>query len=271
MAPACSWRSVFVTSRSNRHARVAARSPVGYGNPVMSLAAVTQAVMPEFEALAFGPPVAFVYNPLDYAWPLHRAWLERYGRGRKEILLLGMNPGPFGMAQTGVPFGEVEAVRSWLGIRGQVGRPSQEHPKRPIEGLDCRRSEVSGRRLWSWAASRFVTPQRFFARFFVHNYCPLVFVADSGANLTPDKLARGDTGALFEACDGFLRQVVQTLKPRMVVGVGAFAEQQARRVLASAPVAIGRIPHPSPASPAANRGWQRIAEAAFAELGIEIA
>src|SRR5688572_2726063 len=163
----------------------------------MSLLHATQTLAHDLAALRFSPPVAYVYNPLDYAWDLHRAWLERFGRGKKQVLLLGMNPGPFGMVQTGVPFGEVEAVRSWLGLRGQVRRPAAEHPKRPVLGLECPRSEVSGRRLWGWAAARFVTPMRFAQRFFVHNYCPLAFVADSGANLTPDKLGRQETAQLF--------------------------------------------------------------------------
>ena len=34
----------------------------------------------------------------------------------KRVVFLGMNPGPFGMAQVGVPFGEVAAVRDWLRI-----------------------------------------------------------------------------------------------------------------------------------------------------------
>ncbi len=234
----------------------------------MSLVAVTKAAEAELQTLRFGPPVACVYDPLDYAWDLHRQWLQRFGRGKKEVLLLGMNPGPFGMVQTGVPFGEVEAVRSWLGLRGVVRRPAQEHPKRPVLGLDSTRCEVSGKRLWGWAASRFVTPERFLRRFFVTNYCPLAFVADSGANLTPDKLPKKDTAPLFTICDRMLDQVVEVLQPSLVVGVGAFAEQQAARVLAHRGVRIGRIPHPSPASPAANQGWERLADEAFASLGV---
>jgi len=236
----------------------------------MPLLRATQALVKELAGLTFSPPVACVYDPLDYAWDVHRAWLERYGRGRKEVLLVGMNPGPFGMVQTGVPFGEVEAVRSWLGLRGEVRRPAIEHPKRPVLGFACTRAEVSGRRLWSWAANRFVTPQRFARRFFVQNYCPLAFVADSGANLTPDKLPRAETAPLFRACDRHLRQVVALLQPRWVVGVGGFAEQRVRAVLADLPVQIGRIPHPSPASPAANQGWERLADEAFHSLGIAV-
>jgi len=220
--------------------------------------------------LQFSPPVACVYNPLDYAWDLHRAWLERFGRGPKEVLLLGMNPGPFGMVQTGVPFGEVEAVRSWLGLRGEVRRPAHEHRKRPVLGLDCQRSEVSGHRLWGWAATHFVTPQRFLRRFFVHNYCPLAFVAESGANLTPDKLSKAETAPLFRLCDRLLQQVVEALQPKWVIGVGQFAEQRAAAVLGASGVRIGRIPHPSPASPAANQGWERLADEALRAIGVSI-
>ncbi|MEP6821525.1 MAG: single-stranded DNA-binding protein, partial [Chthoniobacterales bacterium] len=53
--------------------------------------------------LKFTPPVAYIYNPLDYAWPAHETYLRRYGATRKSVIFLGMNPGPFGMAQTGVP------------------------------------------------------------------------------------------------------------------------------------------------------------------------
>jgi single-strand selective monofunctional uracil DNA glycosylase len=234
----------------------------------MSLVRVTQNAAAELQALRFHAPVACVYNPLEYAWDLHQQWLDRFGRGAKEVLLVGMNPGPFGMVQTGVPFGEVEAVRSWLGLRGDVRRPEHEHPRRPVQGLACTRTEVSGKRLWGWAASRFVTPQRFFRRFFVTNYCPLAFVAESGANLTPDKLGNAVTAPLFAICDRLLQQVVDVLRPQWVVGVGAFAEQRAARVLTGRDVRIGRIPHPSPASPAANAGWERLADQAFAAMQI---
>lgn len=222
------------------------------------------------DALHFAAPVACVYNPLRYAAAPHAEYLRRYAKHTpRPVLLLGMNPGPFGMAQTGVPFGEVAHVRDWLGIRGNVDQPRQVHPKRPIEGMACTRSEVSGARLWGWARARYDTPKAFFARYFVHNYCPLAFMESSGRNLTPDKLPAAERDPLFAACDTALRDLVAYLKPEFLVGVGGFAEARLRTALPTFQGRFGRIPHPSPASPAANRGWAAAAEEALRELGIE--
>lgn len=220
--------------------------------------------------LDFEPPVSYVYNPLDYAWASHRTYLERYGRGRKEVVLLGMNPGPWGMAQTGIPFGEVGLVRDWLGIHCAVAKPAREHPKRPVDGFSCRRSEVSGRRLWGWARERFGTPEQFFSRFFVANYCPLIFLEESGRNRTPDRLAAGERLPLLEHCDRALRRMVEILRPRVVVGVGRFAERRAHQSLGDLGLEIGGILHPSPASPAANRDWAARVSRQLAELGVEL-
>jgi single-strand selective monofunctional uracil DNA glycosylase len=221
-------------------------------------------------ALSFGAPVAYVYNPLAYARGLHEQYLTRYGTGTRRVLLLGMNPGPFGMAQTGVPFGEVSIVRDWLGISGAVERPAREHPKRPIQGLDCPRSEVSGARLWGWARQRFETPERFFAKFFVVNYCPLVFMEESGRNVTPDKLASSEREPLFSACDRALRQIADVLEPRHVVGVGAFAEKRLHEALGTrAGLTFSGILHPSPASPKANKNWAATIEAQLRQAGVE--
>ncbi len=234
------------------------------------LAAVARDLRAEVSGLSFAPPVAHVYNPLDYAWAPHERYLRRYGAGPKEVVLVGMNPGPWGMAQTGVPFGEVAMVRDWLGIEGAVGAPASPHPKRPVEGFACRRSEVSGRRLWGWARERFGAPEPFFARFFVANYCPLAFLEASGRNRTPDKLPAAERAPLFAACDRALRRSVERLAPRRVVGIGGFAESRARAALDGLAVTIGGILHPSPASPAANLGWSRQAERQLREVGIEL-
>ena len=232
-----------------------------------SLVVVAERLREELGKLRFGSPVASVYNPLEYAWEPCRDYLTRYGAGTGRYVLLGMNPGPWGMAQTGVPFGEVGLVREWLQVEGRVGRPRNEHPRRPVAGFQCTRSEVSGRRLWGWARDRFGTPQEFFRRFFVANYCPLLFLEASGRNLTPDRLRADDRAPLLEICDRALQDTMRILQPRCVVGVGKFSETRARESLSGSGFDVGGILHPSPASPAANRGWVGRAEAQLVALG----
>ncbi len=232
------------------------------------LVEISRALAAQVDALAF-PSVAYVYNPLDYAWAPHQAYLERWGAASpRELVLVGMNPGPFGMAQTGVPFGDVAMVRDFLGITGPVGKPAREHPRRPITGFACPRSEVSGTRFWGWARERFGTAERFFARVFVANWCPLVFMEETGRNLTPDKLAPSERTELYRVCDEALTKVVDVLRPRLVVGVGRFAEKAARRALGPQ-FELGCILHPSPASPATNTDWPGTVDAQLRELGFE--
>ena len=220
------------------------------------------------DALPFAAPVTHVYNPLDYAWEVHRRYLETYGGGRKRVVFVGMNPGPFGMAQIGVPFGEIASARDWLGLEGPVGQPRTVNPKRPVEGFACARSEVSGQRLWGLFRARFGTPEAFFAGHFVANYCPLVFF-EGGRNLTPDKLPMAEQRPLLAACDAHLRTVIDALEPEWVIGIGNWAEKRATEALAGlSGLKFGRVLHPSPASPAANRGWAEAATKQLADLGI---
>ena len=222
----------------------------------------------ELAGLRFGAPVTHVYNPLVYARRPHAAYLQRYARAPIGVLFFGMNPGPFGMAQTGVPFGEVAHVRDWLGIEAPVEKPPCEHPKRPVEGFACRRSEVSGARLWGAVRAHYEKPERFFRHAFVANYCPLVFMEASGRNRTPDQLPARERDPLYRACDAQLRRLVALLRPARVIGIGRFAEARAREALDGAGIPIGTILHPSPSSPAANRDWAGQARRELVRLGV---
>ena len=219
-----------------------------------ALRAAARRLSREVAGLRFTAPVARVYDPLDYARRPHAAYLDAYASSRKRVVFLGMNPGPFGMAQTGVPFGDVHQVRTFLGIEAPVGRPASEHPKRPVQGFACTRSEVSGTRLWGAIAAQYGSAARFFADHFVANYCPLLFLEASGRNRTPDKLPAAEREALYRACDRHLLRLVDVLEPSWVVGVGAFAEGRAREALRDR-VRVARVLHPSPASPLAQRDW----------------
>ena len=233
-----------------------------------SLIASAQELSARVRILKFAPPVTHVYNPLTYAWRAHELYLRRYGDSPKRVIFLGMNPGPFGMAQTGIPFGQIAAVRNWLGIFSKIDKPSKENPKRPVLGFDCHRSEISGERLWELFAKRFGTAQDFFRDHIVLNYCPLAFVEKSGRNRTPDKLPPRERQKLFAACDEHLLEVVRILEPEWLIGVGDFAAKRARAVVVGSSPRIGQILHPSPACPASNNDWAGKVTSQLRELGV---
>ena len=230
--------------------------------------AATAELRDAVDRLRFGAPVSHVYNPLDYARRSHAAYLRRFAATPARVLFLGMNPGPWGMAQTGIPFGEVALVRDWMGIEARVDRPQREHPRRPIEGFACTRSEVSGARLWGAIKQQWKSPEAFFDRHFVGNYCPLVFMEDGGRNRTPEKLPAFEREPLFAHCDRSLQRLVRALEVEWVVGIGAFAERRAREALLEFDLEIGVVLHPSPANPRANRGWEREARQQLVALGL---
>jgi len=211
-----------------------------------------------------GSGCAFVLCPLDYAWKNHEEYLRRHARTGIDALLIGMNPGPWGMGQTGVPFGDPGLVKEFLGIAGPVEQPRRFHERCPIRGVESPRSEVSGQRLWGGARSCFGSADAFFERFFVANYCPLLFLGESGANMTPDKLPAEWMRPVLEACDEHLRTLVATLEPARVLGVGAWAAKRASIALDRP---VDSLLHPSPASPAANKGWLEAARRQLAEAG----
>jgi single-strand selective monofunctional uracil DNA glycosylase len=203
---------------------------------------IIDALLDDLKPLRFAPPVTHVYNPLEYARKPYLQYCQRYGTPAKEIVLIGMNPGP------------------WGGM----------HPKRPVLGFDCTRSEVSGKRLWGWAQRNFETPARFFSRFFVANYCPLQFIESSGRNRTPNQLRKDEKTVLLAACDKALKRTIEYLKPRFVIGVGKFAQDRARIAISDPNMIVGGITHPSPANPKANRGWDALVQQEFKDLGIKL-
>ena len=234
----------------------------------MNLRRITNRLVQDIAQLTFNAPVSFTYNPLVYARAPFNHYLDVYGEGLKEVVLVGMNPGPWGMVQTGIPFGEVHLVKDWLNIKGRIKIPENTHPKRPILGFSCERSEVSGKRLWTWARDTYSTPAAFFQTFFVLNYCPLAFFDEGCKNITPDKLKAADRADLFRICDNALTNMISIMQPQYVVGIGNFAAARIKIACQDLDVCMGRITHPSPANPKANRGWVPLLEKELHELGI---
>lgn len=222
-----------------------------------------------------GGSVEYVYRPLDYAWQSHKAYLERFAAGPKKALLVGMNPGPWGMGQTGVPFGDVEIVAEWLGLGGiKIEIPERLHEKRPVMGWSCHRSEGSGRRLWGFLRDRFETAERALRDLLVVNHCPLLMFTEEGTNVTPDKLPKASREEVFVVCDEGLAMIAQALEPQTLIGVGRYAEERCRVVQETMDLDVDvlRMPHPSPASPLANRDggnhWKEQVTEVFQQAGL---
>ena len=195
------------------------------------------------------------YNPLDYAWDAHVAFLRRMGGSGARTVILGMNPGPHGMGQMGIPFAATSVVRDLLGITGiPVNQPETPDPRRPVVGLEYPREEVSGTRLWGLLAEHYGDAGAIASRVFLVNHCPLMlFSGPRATNITPDKVTGSTAQALLKRCDQHLREVVSVLNAERVIGVGKFAESRARSALADEVVEVVGCWHPSPASPLANR------------------
>ena len=226
------------------------------------LSATCDTVIPALEASGH---VAHATNPLDYAWAHHQQYIEQWGGLGATTLLLGMNPGPWGMAQSGVPFGATEVTKDFLKITPcDLETPVNAHPKRPIAGLELQRQEVSGTRLWTLIAEVYGEAEQAFKHIFVLNHCPLLLLGKRGENITPDKLPHAVIGEVLEACDEHLREVVEAMGITRIIGVGAYAEQRAKKAFDFGKANQGKTPsgrelqittcwHPSPASPLANR------------------
>ena len=166
------------------------------------------------------------------------------------------------ISASGVPFGEVSVVNNWLKINGVVGKPKVEHPKRQIEGLNCKKREVSGERFWNFIKSVSGTPEIFFRNCLVYNHCPLIFMGKSGKNVTPPDMKIDVRNKLLQLCDETLKDVIELYSVKHIVGLGRFAETRAKKVVNDniiKNVDVSFLIHPSPASPAANKGWNELA------------
>ena len=155
--------------------------------------------------------------------------------------------------------------------KGTVTKPSREHPKRPIWGLECPQREVSGSRFWSLVQSISGTPDAFFANCYVYNYCPLVFLGMSGKNITPPSLGSSAREPLLQACDKALVDIVNLMGIEKIVAVGRFVEERSKLVLKTAnreDVEVIFIMHPSPINPKANAGWESIVKGQLEEAKI---
>ncbi|XP_020707743.1 single-strand selective monofunctional uracil DNA glycosylase [Athalia rosae] len=223
----------------------------------------------KLKCIQFQLPVEYVYNPIEYAFDVHARYVRKYCQTVKKILFLGMNPGPWGMSQTGIPFGEVNMVRDWLDLTGIVEKPFREQPDRKVTGFACTRSEISGRRFWELFRDLCGVPENFFKYSYLQNYCPIALMDAKGRNITPTELKGLEQKTLHYICDEALVATIKLLRVDIVVGVGRFAEKRAQTVVKTAGLStqILCIPHPSPRS-LGNENWSEKAAQRLQELNL---
>uniref|UniRef100_A0A182MSA2 Uracil-DNA glycosylase-like domain-containing protein n=1 Tax=Anopheles culicifacies TaxID=139723 RepID=A0A182MSA2_9DIPT len=221
--------------------------------------------------VALPSEVAACYDPIEYASAIHCAYLQRFLDGPKAVLFIGMNPGPWGMCQTGVPFGYVPAVRDWMGLRGTVAKPTPELAARPVEGLACTREEQSGKRWWGLYQELCGTADCFFRSCFVYNLCPLAFFHQSGRNITPSELKGKAKGEIQSISEQYLETALKVLKPKIIISVGRYTEDRVKTLTKQnriGPTIVTYcMPHPSPRS-LNNTNWSQKAKLWLSEHGI---
>ncbi|CAH0594158.1 unnamed protein product [Chrysodeixis includens] len=207
------------------------------------------------------PKVQNVYNPTIYARHTFEMYIRKYCNTKKKIVYFGMNPGPWGMSQTGVPFGEITSIRDWLGISGPVEQPPSQNANRPVLGFNCTRTEISGKRFWGLFKTLCGTPEKFFESSFVYNYLPQQWMTSNGCNLTPAEFKKSEVEELYNICDPIFSKILQLYKVEIIVAIGKFCETRAKEVLKrhSLPsIQILYLPHPSPRA-VNNKNWDQTA------------
>ncbi|GAB1869319.1 Single-strand selective monofunctional uracil DNA glycosylase [Camponotus japonicus] len=264
--------AVNVTSTSNaeKDKDTIEHTPIALGSISDKLLSIEQELCTKLQDVTFPSVIQYIYKPLEYASETHAMYVHKYCTGEKKVLFVGMNPGPWGMSQTGVPFGEINMVRNWLKIFGPVKSPLKEHPDRKVTGFQCTRSEISGLRLWGLFRDLCGSPENFFRYAYMHNYCPLAFMDARARNITPAELKGEGQKILHEACDKALIDIIQLLKVKIIVGIGNYAEKRAQIAVQTGGlpnIQVMVLRHPSPRA-VGNQNWNETAMQRLDELGL---
>lgn len=197
----------------------------------------------------------FIYNPLEYCLDPFIQYLEKGGE-KRDIVFLGMNPGPFGMMQNGIPFGASNFVNNYLNIEKDFDKQKieKEHPKYKIIGKNIERQEISGTKLWGLIQSFYPDSNTFLENQIVLNYLQLAILdKEKGKNITPDKLNKDVRTKIENICDNQLREILDILESKVLIGVGKYSYDSLLRVKKNEKVI--KINHPSPLNARYFKTW----------------
>lgn len=213
----------------------------------------------ELNELQFPKNITHIYNPIVYALNLHCQYIKKFLNGKKKVMLIGMNPGPNGMVQNGVPFGNTNTVKNLMKIQGQVDQPPSLNPKRPVTGLSCTTEEPSGVRIWNLLQKLAGSLEVFGEQCFLHNFCPLAFFDEQGKNITPSELKGKIKSTLRDICLKYLEKEIQLIQPEIIIAIGSYVGDSLRKlskqsIYVRTNIKILQLAHPSPRS-LNNNNW----------------
>ncbi|KAG5675760.1 hypothetical protein PVAND_005637 [Polypedilum vanderplanki] len=121
---------------------------------------------------------------------------------------------------------------------------------KPIEGLECKRKEQSGKRFWGLMEELCGEPENFFRHCFMYNICPFAFLNKNGRNITPPELKGECKSALNKICLNYLSKSIKIFKPKIIIAIGSYANQKLndlrKKSLISESIDYKLLPHPSP-------------------------
>jgi len=129
-----------------------------------------------------------VWNPALYALDIYQEYLTKFPPEPGAILALGLNPGPYGMAQTGIPFTDCRTASGALGMEMTI-------PGKAPDDLISRLKKANGKWRGTYERSslgmyRFLILawgdiKTAYRNWFVGNPCPLLFLDPERWNVTP--------------------------------------------------------------------------------------
>jgi single-strand selective monofunctional uracil DNA glycosylase len=176
-----------------------------------------------------------VLNPGRYGERWHARFRRAYPMSPRPLLVFGLNPGPYGMAQTGVPFTDLKRLESalpglWkdLVASGEpVTRPGLAPPS--LARHLTRTFESSSVRVYRFLERAYGRPELALREVVFVNPCPLLFIdPETGANRTPADLPRAlrarKAAELVHAFEELRRatvlEAVAELEPRGAILLG---------------------------------------------------
>ncbi|XP_037927861.1 single-strand selective monofunctional uracil DNA glycosylase-like [Teleopsis dalmanni] len=202
--------------------------------------------------------ITHIYNPVEYAADLHCEYLRKYLDRPKRVVFLAVHPEQNGMAQTGVPFGNVSTVRDMMKLCGEVKQPNRLHPKHPVLGLNCHINEPSGVRFWGLMDKIAGSLDTFSEQCFVHTFCPLLFFNEYGRTIEPCVLPFEIKYPMRDLLVEALCKEMKLVQPEIIVVTGNYVYNGLQRSeLYAKTLLVMTNPHPWVPN---NHNWVRRSE-----------